>query len=668
MSDLIKYVILGVPYGCVFALVATGLVLTYKTSGVFNLAFGAQAFLSAAVYYNVRVRHGWPMVPAFVLAVVVVAPLVGLILDRFLFRHLRSAPEAARLVTSLGLLVAVPQLVLIWLGPAQTNGVVGIWSDDNALYHFGDYVIDGRQAAILLCTTVVVVALIAMFRWSSIGLQMRAVVESPRMTQLAGINADRVSAVSWMVSSVFAGLAGVLLAPLLGGRLDPNQFTFLLVAAIAAAVFGRLSSIPLTVLGGILLGVVQGLLAGYLPPASVVAQNLRPALPFLALFLLLIFLPGLRRGRELTDPLAGVDPPPPSLAAAERSALLTKLTRALGVIVVVAVLVLALTQFDAYWLDIFIRGVIYSTIFLSITVFTGMAGQISLCQAAFAGIGGFGTAQLVSAYNLPVLTAIVIGALLAAVVGALLAIPVLRLAGIYLSLATLAFGLMFDFVLTPLGWVSGGVRLPDVPRPQIGPINFSNNRSFFVLCLVVLGIVGVLVILVRRGTTGRYLDALRGSEIASQAIGINPARAKITALALSAGIAGLGGGLLATYTGQARPLDFLFFFSLFWVVVVVSLGARTVEGAINAGLGLLLFPEVLKYLGLSPSWEFVFFGLGAITYARHPEGILESQKRRSLEFVQRLIDRHRARGSGPPDRSGATAGVEAAPAPAGVKP
>lgn len=668
MSDFIRYVILGVPYGCVFALVATGLVLTYKTAGVFNLAFGAQAFVSAAVYYDVRVRHGWPMLPAFVLAVLVVAPLVGLILDRFLFRHLRSAPEAARLVTSLGLLVAVPQLVKIWLGSAQTFGVVGIWTNDNALYRFGQYVIDGRQAAILLSTAVVVVALIAMFRWSSIGLQMRAVVESPRMTQLAGINADRVSAVSWMVSSVFAGLAGVLLAPLLGGQLDPNEFTFLLVAAIAAAVFGRLSSIPLTVLGGILLGVVRGLLAGYLPPASLLARNLRPALPFLALFLLLIFLPGLRRGRELTDPLAGVDPPPPSLAATQRSALLTNLTRALGVIVVLAVLVLALTQFDEYWLALFTRGLIYSTIFLSITVFTGMAGQISLCQAAFAGIGAFGTAQLVSAFNLPVLTTIVMGALIAAVVGALLAIPVLRLAGIYLSLATLAFGLMFESVVIPLGWVSGGVVLPPVPRPQIGPINFANDRAFFVLCLAVLGIVGVLVILVRQGTTGRYLEALRGSEIASQAIGINPARAKITALALSAGIAGLGGGLLATYFGKAQSADYNFFFSLFWIVVVVSLGARTVEGAINAGMGLVLFPEVLKFFGFSPSWEFVFFGLGAITYARHPEGILESQKRRSLEFVQRLIDRRGARGSGPADESAATADAEAAPEPAGTKP
>ena len=133
MQDLIRYVILGIPVGCVFALMAIGLVLTYKTSGVFNLAFAAQAFLSAAVYYDVHVRHGWPIVPAFVLAVLIVSPLVGLLIDRFVFRFLRGASPIGKLVSSLGLLVALPQIVLIWLGPSQTFGIVGIWWDDDAL-------------------------------------------------------------------------------------------------------------------------------------------------------------------------------------------------------------------------------------------------------------------------------------------------------------------------------------------------------------------------------------------------------------------------------------------------------------------------------------------------------------------------------------------------------
>ena len=133
VTDLIGYVIRGIPFGCVFALVAIGLVLTYKTSGVFNLAFAAQAFVSAAVYYQLRVDDGWPNVPAFLVAVVVVAPLLGLVLERFIFRHLRTAPAVAKLVASLGLLVALPEIVKLWIGSDAAYGVPTIWPNQ-----FGD--------------------------------------------------------------------------------------------------------------------------------------------------------------------------------------------------------------------------------------------------------------------------------------------------------------------------------------------------------------------------------------------------------------------------------------------------------------------------------------------------------------------------------------------------
>src|SRR5262249_12234906 len=197
------YVIRGIPFGCVFALVAIGLVLTYKTSGVFNLAFAAQAFLSAAVYYHLRVDEGWPNVPAFLLAVVVVAPLVGLVLERFLFRHLRTAPAVSKLVVSLGLLVALPEIVQLWFGSDAAYGVPTIWPNQYGIYHFSSYAIDGNEAATVIATVVSVVLLTLLFRYSSIGLRMRAVVESPRMTALAGSNRDRVSAFSRMLSSVF---------------------------------------------------------------------------------------------------------------------------------------------------------------------------------------------------------------------------------------------------------------------------------------------------------------------------------------------------------------------------------------------------------------------------------------------------------------------------------
>jgi len=238
-----------------------------------------------------------------------------------------------------------------------------------------------------------------------------------------------------------------------------------------------------------------------------------------------------------------------------------------------------------------------------------------------------------------VLLTILAGAVLAAIVGALLAVPVLRLGGIYLALATFAFALMFESIFVPLGWVGGGVNPIKVPRPTIGPIDFASNKSFFFLCLGVLAVVGILVIFVRGGTTGRFLDALRGSETAAQAIGINPARARILAFALSAGIAGLGGGLMATSTGFAQPADYASFLGLYWVVLVVTLGSRTVEGAIQAGIGFVIVDEILKRIGINSSWEPILFGLGAITYAKHPEGILEFQKRQSMARVQQWLDR-----------------------------
>jgi branched-subunit amino acid ABC-type transport system permease component len=642
VTDLITYVIRGLPFGCVFALVAVGLVLTFKTSRVFNLAFGAQAFVSAAVYYDVRARHDWPIIPAFVLAVVIVGPLLGLVLDRALFRYLRTAPAIAKLVVSLGLLVAIPEIVRLWFGHGAAFGPPTIWPNEFGIYSFGQYTINGNQAATIIATAISVVGLTLLFRYTTIGLQMRAVVESPRMTELAGVNADRVSAFSWMLSSLFAGLAGVLLAPLFA-QVDAVNFTVLLIAAIAAAAFGRLTSIPLALAGGLLLGISQGVLAGYLPLDSVLAQGLRPSLPFAALFLLLLFWPGLREKRELTDPLSGVDPPPPSLAAAQRIRVLTYVTWGLGIAVVAFGVFLALVVINDFWLLISTRAVILSVIFLSIVVITGLAGQISLCQATFAAIGAFATAQFFDRFGLNPLLTMLLGALLAAIVGGLLAIPALRLGGIYLALATMAFAFMFDSVLEPLDWVSGGSVLPiRVKRPSVGPIDFASNRTFFLLSLGILGVVSVLVILVRNGTTGRYLDALRGSETAASSIGINPARARVTAFALSAGIAGLGGGLLSIHETQANyTANFTPIFGLFLLVIVVTIGTRTVEGAIQAGLALAFFPEILKAIGISPNYDLILFGLGAITFAKHPEGILEFQKRQSLLFVQRLITRGR---------------------------
>lgn len=653
MTDLLNALIGGTPIGCVFALLAVGLVLTYRTAGVFNLAFGAQAFVSAAVYYDTRVRHEWPIWAAFVLSVLVVAPALGWLLDRSLFRHLRGARSIAKLVTTLGLLVAIPEITKLWFGGGASFGVKGIWPTTDEIgqptvYRFGDYAIDGNQLATILVTVVAVGALTALFRWSQLGLRMRATVESPRMTELAGINADRISTLAWVLSSLFAGLAGVLLAPLFS-QVNNENFLFLLIAAMAAAAFGSLSSIPMTLVGGIALGVGYQLLFTWLPRDSILSQGLRPALPFAALFLLLLFWPGLRGRREHADPLSGVDPPPPAPAATLRTSTMTHLTHGLAVAAIAFVSAGVAWFFDDYWVLLFATGIVYAVIFCSITVITGMAGRLSLSQAAFAGIGAFTTAQLADRFGVQVVAAMVVGGLLAALVGGAFALPVLRLDGLYLALATLAFAAFFQFVIVPQEWAGG--ELIDVPRPIIGPIDFSSTRAYYFLALLVLGLVAAAVLLIKRGTVGLELEALRGSEVAAASVGIDPRRARVTAFALSAGIAGLGGGLLAGLNESINLLNYNFIQGLVWVVLVVTLGSKALQAAITAGIMFKLFPELLSYVDLSflpdtfnpavnpQALSFALFGLGALTYARHPEGIIEHQTTRSLALTNRLLGR-----------------------------
>jgi len=579
--------------------------------------------------------------------VLVVGPAVGLILDRALFRHMRTASATVKLVAALGLLVGLPPLVqALWFGSEAKLRPPAVGPNPEHFYRWHSYGIDSNQVAVIAATVLVVVGLGFLFRSTALGLRMRAMVESPRLLELNGVSAERVGSFSWILSSVIAALAGVLLAPLYA-RVDALNFTTLMVAAIAAAAFGRLRSLPLTLLGGILLGVLQEVLTKYLPLGNALVKGFRPSVPFIALFALLLFWPGLRRP-DVGDPLSGVSPPPPPLAATLRDASLERLNRVMYPVLLGGFLVVSLFFLPSFWLFLVTQGIVMSIIFLSFTVLVGMAGQISLCQATFAGVGAFTTAQLATNHGVPVLLAVVVGAVLAALVGVVVALPALRLGGLYLALATFAFGLMADNIVFPQSWAGNGASGISVPRPQLGPVDFTANRAFFLLCLAVLALCAFAVIRVRRGTTGQRLAAVRGSEVAAETIGIDPRRAKVVAFALSAAIAGIGGSMLASLQGTVSGDNFNYFFSLFWLVLVVTTGVRTVEGAVNAGMALVFFPEILHHLPARfAGLEYVAFGFGAITYAKHPEGIVEYQKRRSMQRFMRWRGRHEK----PPDGS-----------------
>lgn len=667
-EDVLRAVLQGTPPGTVYALVALGFVLTYKTSGVFNLAFGAQAYISAAMYFQAREEWGWPIGPALLVSVFLVAPALGLILERLIFSHLRSGSSVAKLVVALGLSVALPALFDVLIGFEAVAGrtPTGIVPDGDTVFYdpFGVYAFSRDELVAMAIAVVGMLSLAALFRYTAIGLRMRAVVESPRMTELNGIWADRVSAFSWALSSLFAGMAGVLIAPS-SNTLAAADFFNLVVVAVAAAAFGYLVSLPRALIGGLGLGIFIAFFDTFVPRWSddygwlePIQDNLTPALPFVVLFGVLVFSRTIRETNEGSDPLAGVDPPPPSLAAAARSAWLTRATRIFALTFFLITGFIVFTEADASWMFLVTQAVILSTIFLSITVITGFAGEISLCQGTFAAIGGFTVFQLADQHGMSVLAAAVVGAVIAAAVGAALSMTFLRLGGIWVALATLAFAYFFDAVMVKLPWVGGGgtslLQGTRVPRPVVGPWDLADDRAFLVLVLLVFAVVGLAVIQIRGGTVGRTLRALQGSRVAAESIGISPTRARITAFAVSAFIAGLGGALLSIHQENVNyASNFSPFAALFWLVLVISLGSRTVEGAAQAGAAYALFDAVLlggaltgwvlrseeRIPGLFPldsKWRFILFGLGTIQFARHPEGLVEHGKRRASARTEQI--------------------------------
>jgi branched-chain amino acid transport system permease protein len=656
----------GIAYGSVYALLAIGLVVGYKTSGVFNIAFGVQAYASGALYYTLHTQHGVGIVPSFIVAVVLLAPLIGILLDRLLFRWLRTAPSIARLITALGLLVAIPGIVQLKFDQTAASSAKGLVPNGDTVYSFGPANLTRDQLAIIVVTAVVAVVVTALFRYTALGLRMRAVVESFRMAELAGVNSDRISMGAWALSSFIAGLAGVLLPQISGGQVADIYYTQLVIAAIVAAVLASLTSVPIAFVAGIGLGVLQEWMNRFLPTSSVIASNVRPGLPFIALFLVLALDPRLRRARPVSDPLAGVDPPPPAPAAIDRSRQVTLAIRAFWCVVGVIYLYYVLAHGNDSVVDDAVRITIYAIIFCSIVVITGLAGQVSFAQATFAGIGGAVSSQLATQQGMSVIATILIGAAFAAAVGVAISLPALRLGGIFLTLFTFAFALAFETVFLKFGWVTGGLFPESSPRPLIGSLNFGvdHNRSFLVLCIVVFAIVAFMVVSVREGTTGRSLDAVRGSEVAASSIGISATRARIITFGLSAGIAGLGGALLTSYEGTFTATNWSAFVGLFWVVIVVTLGPRTIEGALQAAFGFVLFqkrvlpiwiPWIVNHvqpfwrIGALPSAvQFIVFGLAALTYVRHPEGLVEAGKQRPMRALNRLFGKGKKPEAPPP--------------------
>ncbi|HEX3947904.1 MAG TPA: branched-chain amino acid ABC transporter permease, partial [Acidimicrobiales bacterium] len=507
MEQFLGFAVPGIPDGCAYAVFAVGLVLTYQATGVFNFAYGAQAYTSAFLYAWLVQDHGFPVWLAAAVAVVVVGPGLGLLFDRFLFRRIPNNNTIAKVVTGISLLVGIPALLSVIFGSGNLYGVPSIAFDPTTIYFhlFGllEVPINGIFLSAVVFTVGILVALVVLMRGTGLGLQMRASVESRRLVQLDGVNADRVVASAWAISGLMAGLAGVLLAPV-EAQLQVQDYITLMVAAIAAAACGVLRSMPVAALAAVLIGVASVTAQGYLTANSVWHSAVLPSLPFIVLVVALLALPGLRSLDQSTDPLASVDPPAPPTAAQVRGRQMDRVVRVGWWLLLAAFVVSMLTWMPNAWENVFNAGLALSTIFLSITLVTGMGGQLSLAQATLAGVGAFTAGQLAHHLGLNFLLGGLVGAAAAAVVAVVLAVVSLRLRGLGLALMTLAAALLFDTAVFSQGAVSGGTGGLTLQRSWLGPIDFfdPDGHPLFVLAILVLAACTVGVLLVRRGTTG----------------------------------------------------------------------------------------------------------------------------------------------------------------------
>jgi branched-chain amino acid transport system permease protein len=593
------YIISGLVAGSITAISALGLLITYKSSRVFNFAHGAIAYSIAIFYYYLVNRNGWSIEVAAPFTILIVAPLLGLFLYFALFRRLTHASPTVRLVSTVGLWVALPAVIRVMFPFStedvfQPQGLIRNPVDQNFLKVFGTFM-NTNQVAVIVSALVIVVATSVILRYTPIGLATRITVDHPRNAEIAGVNTEAVTAGSWMVGIMLAGFAGVLLSPILG--LTEATFTLLLVGSFAAVVIGRMSSLPLTFAGAVAIGLLQQVWLKYQPTEGLFSVGVAASIPFAVMLVFLVIYSftssGLRResfeiDRRVGGGAHGEAPPLPPAHG---------LRRLIGPVIAAIVLVLLPVLFnnfwifDQFWIGVFAQGIALAIVFLSYTMVTGEGGMISLCQITLAGIGAFATARLAAEAGFPAWAAILVGALIAVPFGLLVALPSLRIGDLYLALLTLGFALLIEqFVWIRSEYDNFGAGLP-VPRPFA--LGITDRVEMYAVVTIIFAVIALLIVNLKRATAGLVFASIRSSEPASMTSGISIVRAKLILFATSAFVAGLGGALYASVVGSATTRSFNALVGIVWLAVVVTWGVRSVVGALLAGMILAISPQKL---------------------------------------------------------------------------
>ncbi len=642
MANYINFLILGLGNGAVFAALAMSLVVTYRSSGVLNFATGAQALYASYTYGLLRTGRLLVPIPgvspisvggpvAFLPAVVItlcIQALLGILLYVAVFRPLRHQRAVAKAVASLGVMGLLTALVNLQVGSQQVL-VAPIYPQST--YTIGSIRIPADRFWFAVTIVGVAILLGAVYRFTPFGLATRASAESEIGALVTGLSPENIALRNWAISGTVAGLAGILIGPLV--PLIPGSYTLFIVPALAAAVVGRLYSLTPAVIAGLLLGALESV--------GVYLNSRYPSFPsgagqVLPLAMVLAVL--LYRGRplptrgQLLQPTLGKAPRPRHMVW--------------PIVIGVPVAVLLLVVLRQSFRDAFILSLILSILGLSLVVVTGYVGQISLAQLTLAGVAGFLLSTFAHTWGIPFPIAPLLAALAATLVGVAFGLPALRIRGLFVAIVTLALAVAVEavwFQNNSLDGSSGGEPIPD---PRLFGIDLGIGSglgfpriAFGLLCLFVLVVVAVGVARLRVSRLGSAMLAVRANERSAAAAGVNVVRVKLIGFAIGAFIAGISGCLMAYMQTNVTFDTFDALVGLLFFSTVFVAGITSVSGAILAGLGAsggILFVATNHVVSFG-NWYGVLLGIGVVqTVIFNPEGAIGPMQA-SAERVRRRI-------------------------------
>jgi branched-chain amino acid transport system permease protein len=614
VHEFIIFTIGGLAAAGIYAITASGLTLTYTTTGIFNWAHGAVGMICAFAYWQMSIGWGWPVLVSMLLCIFVLAPAIGIAIEAAVMRRLEGVSEASKLVVTLSIalmLLGVAQW--IW-SPTTYRALPPLFNNDTLV--LGSIRISYNDVTILVLALAVAVGLRLFLYRTRMGVTMRASVDDRTLTSLNGSSAITNARNAWIIGSMLAALAGILIAPTL--TLSAPALTLLIVNAYAASVIGRLRSIPMTFVGAVILGLSIAYSVAYLPQNPYI-QGFENAVPAIILFIALLVLPQsrLRGHRQLRNRELAYRP------TWNGTGLF-----GIGTIIVAVFLATTVSSPDLFSLN---RMWGLAIVGLSVIPIVGYAGRLSLCQMTFAGIGATIVGHLGAGGNpLSLLAA----AGVCAVIGVIVALPALRLEGIYFALATAAFAIIMD------NWVFALPSFNLFGRPyapfgsgslifapfHIGSLGLNSKTSQFIAGSVAFVILVVLVVALRRSEFGQRLLAMKDSPAACATLGMNGRASLIGVFAFSAALAGIGGGIYGMELGSAAADVFQFFNGLSIILVMVIFGITSFGAAGSNGLyqGSPFFTNFFPSLTQLP---LVLVGLGGIGVGTTPNGTVPGSVR-----------------------------------------